>query len=74
MRVLLVGPDYESNLSLLYLAASLRAAGHEPAIAPFNGWDDAPAVTSAAASAELVGLSMSFQVRSPEFLALADAL
>src|SRR6266498_466159 len=29
MRVLLVGPDQESNLSLLYLAASLRAAGHE---------------------------------------------
>ena len=42
MRVLLVGPDQESNLSLLYLAASLRAAGHAPEIAPFNTWGDAP--------------------------------
>ncbi len=74
MRVLLVGPDYESNLSLLYLAASLRAAGHDPAIAGFNAWDDAPAVLGAAGSADLVGLSMSFQVRAVEFLALAEEL
>lgn len=74
MRVLLVGPDFEANLSLLYLAASLRAAGHEPAIAPFNGWEDAGAVLRAARGAELVGLSMCFQVRALEFLALADAL
>src|SRR6266540_5056660 len=64
MRVLLVGPDHESNLSLLYLAASLRAAGHEPVIAAFNGWDDAPAVLRAARSADLVGLSMCFQLRA----------
>jgi len=74
MRVLLVGPDHESNLSLLYLAASLREAGHEPVLAAFNGWDDAPAVASAARDADLVGLSMSFQVRAVEFLELADAL
>jgi anaerobic magnesium-protoporphyrin IX monomethyl ester cyclase len=74
MRVLLVGPDQESNLSLLYLAASLRAAGHEPAIAAFNGWEDAPAVLGAARRAELVGLSMCFQVRAGEFLALAAEL
>jgi len=74
MRVLLVGPDLESNLSLLYLASSLRAAGHDPAIAPFNCWDDAPAVLRAARGADLVGLSMCFQVRALEFLALADAL
>jgi anaerobic magnesium-protoporphyrin IX monomethyl ester cyclase len=74
VRVLLVGPDFESNLSLLYLAASLRAAGHAPEIAPFNGWEDAPAVLEAARGAGLVGLSMCFQVRAPEFLALAEAL
>ncbi|HSN15415.1 MAG TPA: cobalamin-dependent protein [Anaeromyxobacteraceae bacterium] len=74
MRVLLVGPDLEANLSLLYLSSSLRAAGHEPAIAPFNGWDDAPSVIAAARGADLVGLSMCFQVRASEFLALADAL
>ena len=30
MRVLLVGPDLEENLSLRYLSSSLRAAGHAP--------------------------------------------
>jgi hypothetical protein len=74
MRVLLVGPDFEANLSLLYLAASLRAAGHEPAIAPFNGWEDAGAVLCAARGADLVGLSMCFQIRALEFLSLAEAL
>lgn len=74
MRVLLVGPDHESNLSLLYLAASLRAAGHEPVLAAFNAWDDAPAVQRAARSADLVGLSMCFQLRAGEFLALAADL
>src|SRR5512133_1217625 len=74
MRVLLVGPDHESNLSLLYLAASLRAAGHAPDIAAFNSWADAPAVLARARTADLVGLSMCFQVRAAEFLALADAL
>ena len=74
MRVLLAGPDFEANLSLLYLAASLRAAGHEPVIAPFNCWEDAASVVRAARDADLVGLSMCFQVRALEFLALADAL
>ncbi len=74
MRVLLVGPDQESNLSLLYLAASLRQAGHEPVIAAFDRWDDAPAVLRAARRADLVGLSMCFQLRAGEFLALAAAL
>ncbi len=74
MRVLLVGPDHESNLSLLYLAASLRAAGHDPEIAAFNGWGDAPSVLRAARRADLVGLSMCFQVRAGEFLALAGEL
>ncbi|HET8539608.1 MAG TPA: cobalamin-dependent protein [Anaeromyxobacter sp.] len=74
MRVLLVGPDHESNLSLLYLAASLRAAGHAPEIAAFNAWHDAPAVLRAARRADLVGLSMCFQLRAGEFLALAEAL
>ncbi len=74
MRVLLVGPDYEANLSLLYLAASLRAAGHSAAIAPFNTESDAQAVIAQARGFDLVGLSMCFQVRAREFLALADSL
>lgn len=74
MRVLLVGPDFEANLSLLFLASSLRASGHEPVIAPFNCWEDAPSVLQAARGADLVGLSMCFQIRTVEFLALADGL
>ncbi|MBI3181449.1 MAG: radical SAM protein [Myxococcales bacterium] len=74
MRVLLVGPDYEANLSLAYLASSLRAAGHRPAIAAFNTAEDAPSVLRMAGEAELVGLSMCFQVRAVQFLELAEAL
>lgn len=74
MRVLLVGPDLESNLSLRYLASSLQAAGHQPRIATFNTLSDAPSVLAAAGSAALVGLSMCFQVRAPEFLELARQL
>jgi anaerobic magnesium-protoporphyrin IX monomethyl ester cyclase len=74
MRVLLVGPDLEENLSLRYLASSLRAAGHEPAIAVFETAADAPAVLAAAKSAEVVGLSMCYQIRAAEFLALARDL
>ena len=44
MRVLLVGPDLESNLSLRYLASSLRAAGHPPRIATFDSCRDDAAV------------------------------
>jgi anaerobic magnesium-protoporphyrin IX monomethyl ester cyclase len=74
MRVLLVGPDLEENLSLRYLASSLRAAGHEPKIAAFETAADAPAVLAAADSADLVGLSMCYQIRAAEFLALARDL
>jgi radical SAM superfamily enzyme YgiQ (UPF0313 family) len=74
MRVLLVGPDLEENLSLRYLASSLRAAGHEPKIAAFDTAADAPAVLAAAAAADLVGLSMCYQIRAAEFLALARDL
>ena len=74
MRVLLVGPDLESNLSLRYLSAALKAAGHDPSIATFDSAEDAPAVLRQAAGAGLVGLSLCFQIRAPEFLALARAL
>lgn len=74
MRVLLVGPDLESNLSLRYLASSLRQGGHQARIATFDAPSDAPAVLRAAAGFDLIGLSMCFQVRGPEFLELARAL
>jgi radical SAM superfamily enzyme YgiQ (UPF0313 family) len=74
MRVLLVGPGFEDNLSLRYLSSSLTAAGHDPHLAEFDDPSDLPAVVSAAQGADLVGLSMSFQVRAREFLELARVL
>jgi len=74
MRLLLVGPDLEENLSLRYLASSLRSAGHQPVIAAFDTRADVPAVVAAAAHVDVVGLSMCYQVRAPEFLALAAEL
>jgi anaerobic magnesium-protoporphyrin IX monomethyl ester cyclase len=74
MRVLLVGPELEENLSLRYLAGALRAAGHEAVIAAFDTAADAPAVLAAANGADLVGLSLCYQVRAADFLALAREL
>ncbi len=74
MRVLLVGPDNEDNLSIRYLSAALRAAGHEAERAAFNDAGDHDAVIAAAAAFDVVGLSMCFQSRALEFLALADGL
>lgn len=74
MRILLVGPDLESNLSLGYLSSSLQAAGHAASIRPFTTRADTTSVLEAAETADAVGLSLSFQVRAPEFLALAQAL
>jgi len=74
MRVLLVGPDLEENLSLRYLSASLVAAGHTATIAPFDTAADEARVRVAARDADLVGLSMCYQVRAPDFLDLARGL
>ena len=74
MRVLLIGPNLEGNLSLQYLASSLRAAGHSARIGTFNTADDVESVRAAAGEADLVGLSMCFQIRAREFLTLAVAL
>jgi radical SAM superfamily enzyme YgiQ (UPF0313 family) len=74
MRVLLVGPDNEDNLSVRYLSAAVRAAGHEAELVAFNSGADQDAVVAAAAGFDVVGLSMCFQSRALEFLALADAL
>ena len=71
MRVLLAGPDFEENLSIRYLSASLLCAGHETILAPFNTAADIPDVAGAAHYADVVGLSVCFQARAQEFLDLA---
>jgi radical SAM superfamily enzyme YgiQ (UPF0313 family) len=74
MNVLLVGPDFEENLSIRYLLSSLRAGGHQVTFAAFDGPHDTDRVLAATAGADLVGLSMCFQVRAREFLLLASAI
>jgi anaerobic magnesium-protoporphyrin IX monomethyl ester cyclase len=71
VRVLLAGPDFEENLSIRYLASSLQAKRHEALLAVFNSADDVEAVAEQAGEAEIVGLSVCFQSRAQEFLALA---
>lgn len=74
MRILLVGPEREENLSLRYLSASLLAAGHDATIAAFDSLEDLPKVVKQVRGVDAVGLSLCFQVRAREFLSLAAAL
>lgn len=74
MRILLVGPDFEENLSIRYLSSSLLAVGHETTLIPFNSAADMPGVADAAEHADIVGLSMCFQSRAGEFLRLAQLI
>ena len=74
--VLLVGAEELENLSTRYLAATLRQNGYSVELAAFSTADEMDAVVQQAQSAQprLVGLSIIFQYRAPEFLALADEL
>ena len=74
--VALVGPEIEENLSLRYLASSLAAAGYRSEIVAFNTENDFGAALAQIASDApfLVGLSLAFQWRAKDFLALAVAL
>ncbi len=76
--IALVGPELEENLSLRYLAASLTKAGFESRIVVFNGEADfASAITAITGPEEpplLVGVSLAFQWRAPDFLALVVGL
>ena len=74
--IALVGPEIEENLSLRYLASALLRAGHQVELVPFNRSEDLPAALGALLSLEpaLVGLSLAFQWRAQDFLALGMAL
>ncbi len=76
--IALVGPELEENLSLRYLASSLARAGFRSEIIPFNRDADFGEALAAIAAADeppiVVGLSLAFQWRAPDFLALAVAL
>jgi anaerobic magnesium-protoporphyrin IX monomethyl ester cyclase len=74
--VLLVGAEEFENLSTRYLAAVMRKHGYSVEIAPFSTQEDKDNVVSRARAFEprLIGLSVIFQYRAPEFLALAAEL
>jgi anaerobic magnesium-protoporphyrin IX monomethyl ester cyclase len=76
--IALVGPELEENLSLRYLASSLAAAGYPSEIIAFNDDGDFGRVLAEILSAPepplCVGVSLAFQWRAQDFLALAVAL
>lgn len=74
--VLLVGAEELENLSTRYLAAVLRQYGFTVELSPFSTADETDAVIEHAQRTQprLVGLSIIFQYRAPEFLALAERI
>ena len=74
----LVGPEIEENLSLRYLASSLATAGFGAEIFAFNRGEDLPSTLEAILAPSeppmAVALSLAFQWRALDFLALAIAL
>ncbi len=76
LDVLLVGAEELENLSTRYLAAVLRQHGYSVELAPFSTADEMDAVVQRAqlTRPRLVGLSIIFQYRAPEFLELAAEL
>ena len=73
MKLVLVGPTIEENLSVAYLAASLRQAGHEALLVSFVRDEEHLDVSRQILEhkPDAVGLSMAFQRRNGGFLALA---
>src|SRR5437016_5856740 len=76
MRLCLVGADFEENLGVGMIAAAAEAAGHPVTIVPFNYVTELKQVAQdvAALNPDVVGLSIQFQHRVYDFLALARAL
>ncbi len=76
LDVLLVGAEELENLGTRYLAAVLRQHGYSVELAPFSTAGDMGTVVRWAQRARprLLGLSIIFQYRAPEFLALAGEL
>jgi radical SAM superfamily enzyme YgiQ (UPF0313 family) len=74
--VALIGPEFEENLSLRYLSSSLAAAGFRAEILPFNRDRDLVRIVAEVMEDPplLVGLSLAFQWRAKDFLAMALAL
>ncbi len=76
LDVLLVGAEELENLATRYLAAVLRQAGLSVQLAAFSYESDGPDVVALARRLQprVIGLSVIFQYRAPEFLRLARDL
>ena len=73
MRVALVGSDYEENLGVAMIAASLLEARHQVQVVAFNEARELETVAERILRyrPKVVGLGMQFQHRSADFLQLA---
>ncbi len=76
--VALIGPEFEENLSLRYLSSSLEQAGYRSQVIAFNDPQDLPQVLRAVLEGPkppvLVGVSLAFQWRAVEMMALVIGL
>ncbi len=76
LTLALVGADFEENLGVGMIAAAAVQAGHRVAIHPFNEPRELNTIADrlVATQPDVVGLSMQFQHRAHEFVALARRL
>src|SRR4028118_124102 len=76
MRIHFVGADLEENLGLGILASVAERSGHEAGTVPFNDVAETERVVRRAMEGEpdIIGLSIQFQHRAPEFLGLSRRL
>jgi anaerobic magnesium-protoporphyrin IX monomethyl ester cyclase len=76
VRVVLVGAEIEENLSIRYLSAAAQAVGVDTELVAFNesGQQDVACHEILEHDPLVVGISMPFQARAPESLALARRL
>lgn len=75
-RVVLLGPIQQEPLSLKYLSAAVRAAGHEPHVIAYASRTDLETALSATLEQkpDLVGVGIAFQSQIEEYLLLLQAL
>ena len=76
MRIHFVAADLEENIGVGILAAVAAKHGHEAHVVPFNDASETSRAAERALEGEpdVIGLSIQFQHRAPEFLALAREL
>jgi radical SAM superfamily enzyme YgiQ (UPF0313 family) len=74
--VALIGAEHEENLSLRYLAAAVEACGYGAELVAFDHDAQLPEVVDRVLAARplVVGISVPFQVRARELLAVAGEL